>query len=402
MPILTRRLLFLLFLLSSFVFIEPSPFDIFFAFTLIFAIAAGHLHFSSRLTIVWILITLYVITSLVSLINADDLEIGLRFFGINLYLCILMLFISVLIDTYGYEPIEIIFKSITCSILISVILSLAGFFDVLPIRELIAPLDRLKGFFKDPNVFGPAVEVALMYVYYKINSTKAKRLRNIIIIIPLALAVLLAYSRAGWLALVLSLICYSFFITFQSRSKTAMLKFIFSVFGFIFIAGLSWIIADAAGLTELAKQRFALQSYDEDRFMVQRILFEKSFDYILGAGPGQSEVYLGTFYNNIEGSNSAQQTLLRIFFENGFPGALVFSLFLCYLCFLSLKISLSKWQFSGISAVVSSLFYGMLLCSIVVDTLHWRHFWVIAGMICGLYILYSRRNSTYEKTGMVV
>ncbi len=390
MPVLIK---YLLFLLSFLVFIAPFPFFSFFVPAFLLIILTGKVRFSSSDTPVWIFLALYTIVSLISLINAIDMETGLAYFRFSIYLCLLMLFVSALIYSYGYEPIGIIFKGSTFLILISAIASLAGLFGILPIYDQVTLWDRLSGFCGNPNYYGLALNFCVMYLYYKMGlSGKIGRIKNLAALMLLVFTLLLTYSRAGWIGLVVSIICYSFFIAVQSQSKTALLRFIAGIIGLIVFIGSAWLVADAFDYTERIRMRFEAQEYDVDRFMVHDILLEKSLEHPLGVGPGQISIYLSNFYNNIKGADAAESSYLEVLFERGYMGEALYLLLLVYLLFLSFRISLFSWEFAKISAAVTSIFYGMLVFSFIGDTTYFLHFWIISGMICGLNILYSRER----------
>jgi len=104
-----------------------------------------------------------------------------------------------------------------------------------------------------------------------------------------------------------------------------------------------------------------------------------------GKGPGQTEVYFG---GRLLGIVTPHSSYLRVLFEIGYVGELIYLSLLIYLLVIGLKMSLWPWQFSKISALVTSIYIGLLQEAFVIDTVYWRHFWIIAGMICGLNALY--------------
>jgi len=388
-----------LFLLSFCMFIEVFHYYSLLVPAMAFIVIGGKLRFHSYGWPVWIALSLYAIASLVSIVNALDVDSALLYFRFSVYLYIFTFLISAIVGTYGYEPIEVLFDGAATLTIIAAIASFAGFFGFLPIADMVIYNgERMAGFSVNPNYFGTSLDMIIMYLYYKIGvANKMQKIRCMIGITILMPAILLAYSRAAWVALIISVVSYSLLIAIQTRSKTAMLKFGTSLAGFIIFAGIAWVAAYSLGYTESIENRFKLEDYDTDRFLVHDLLREKVSEHPLGLGPGQSGVYLSSFYNNIEGSQASESSYITALFESGYMGLALYLLFLACLFFLSLRISLNSWQYSKVSALITSIYYGMLLWSTVASALQLKSFWLICGIICGLNILYSRRNLCAEK-----
>lgn len=390
MPPTLRKMVFMLFLLSSFVFIEPAPFDLFFVFVFVLLIVTKNIALSRGNLTAWMLLTPYLILSVISLFYVMSMERALIYFSITVYLCLLMFFIASLVVAYRDDAIDLILTSYSLSILISSVIGIATLLGALPLGGVVLYADsRLQGFFKDPNVFGPAILLALVYYYYRMTSPAyVKNSKETVFFAIFLLAVFVTYSRAAWAAAVLGVAGYAFLNLWRSGSRQEIMRFVMGVMCLGIVSALLWTVADMYGYTALAKERFELKEYDNDRFAVHDLLVDKAVSDPLGEGPGQTEIYLRN-YSTIEGSHASHNTYVRVLFENGYLGALFFYAFMLYILLISVRTSLKDWKLARFSSMCTTLYLGLVLCGFVVDTIHWRHFWIVAGFILGLNELYK-------------
>jgi O-antigen ligase len=93
----------------------------------------------------------------------------------------------------------------------------------------------------------------------------------------------------------------------------------------------------------------------------------------LGVGPAQSFARLDYATHNV---------YLRVFSENGVLGALSFTAFLLLTLARSFVLSLRARQSTqrALFALVTAALCGTLLNSFTIDTLHWRHFWLLLAL----------------------
>jgi hypothetical protein len=90
-------------------------------------------------------------------------------------------------------------------------------------------------------------------------------------------------------------------------------------------------------------------------------------------GPGQFKVHY---------PYDAHSTYVRVLAEQGFLGLSVWLAVAGVTLFLALRNAFRGWDTYGIgSAALLGSWCGLLINSAVVDTLHWRHLWVVASLI---------------------
>ena len=121
------------------------------------------------------------------------------------------------------------------------------------------------------------------------------------------------------------------------------------------------------------EERAQLQSYDTDRFNAQRAGLELAIQHPLGIGPGQFERYV---------SISAHSLYVRSLAEQGFLGLGVVLLIVLATLVLAIQNVLAGRDTYGIgSAPLLAAWVGLVANSAFVDSLHWRHLWLVAALI---------------------
>jgi hypothetical protein len=132
-------------------------------------------------------------------------------------------------------------------------------------------------------------------------------------------------------------------------------------------------VVTATSSTGFLSERAALQDYDAQRFGAQASGIEIAERHPLGLGPGQFERVSDL---------SAHSTYVRALAEEGIAGGLlVFGLMLLTLGFAARNVAFGVDTYGIGSAGLLAAWCGLLANSFFVDTLHWRHLWVVAALI---------------------
>jgi O-antigen ligase len=139
-----------------------------------------------------------------------------------------------------------------------------------------------------------------------------------------------------------------------------------------------------SGSGDFLVERAQLQSYDSDRFAAWVAGLEPAERYPFGVGPGQFEQLA---------SISAHSTYVRVLAEQGLPGLLAISALLVFTLGAALGNAIAGRGTHGIgSAALLGAWCGLLANSFVIDTLHWRHLWVVAALIWAGWALRQARE----------
>ncbi len=369
--------------------IEPSPSDIIFIPLLIFCVKEkrfSELKYSKMRVVIWLLIFYMVIASM-SLINMKAYYVGFRFYGITFYLIVYSLLVFLYTDKNNYIHILRIYVISSTLAAALGILGYLGYFS----DYLLYDAYRVKSLFKDPNVFGafliPAVILLLSDIrtrtLFPMNHKVLEKLKAFsyiksgilsyfILIIINCIGIIISYSRGAWVSLAAGILVLILF-----NIKRINYKKLLFYFGMIISLGfVLWVKVFSVETKDFFLERLSIRTYDSDRFDAQLIGITKSMDHVLGYGPGQYEYVL----LEIKGEEfSAHSLYARVIFENGILG---FMLLMLVFGFIIIKLyrRRKEEESQSVNSAYLSIVISLLINSLVIDTLHWRHLWLFIGL----------------------
>lgn len=365
---------FLGFMFSGVVKIEPAPPDGIFAVIIAVAAVSGRLRFDRVPPPVLALLGGLTAVSVLSFAAAFSLSTGLRFVLITLYLIVFAVWLA------GYADRErrgrgIVIAWLAIALISAVAGAMALQFPGFPMRlELLSNgATRASAFFKDPNVFGPFLVPIAVILLEELISPRLLRLRaatGLALFAILVIGLLYSFSRAAWANMLLSTAITLGVIVVRRRSGRRAV----SVLGGLAVVALAVMaLVVMSGQADFIGERAQLQSYDTERFGAQRAGVELASEYPLGIGPGQFQ-----FYHPVE----THSVYVRVLAEQGVGGLVLWAaLGLVTLGFAVANV-LAGRRAAGIgSAALLGSWCGLLFNGFVVDTLHWRHLWVVAALI---------------------
>jgi O-antigen ligase len=193
---------------------------------------------------------------------------------------------------------------------------------------------------------------------------------KLVLLSVLTVGVVFSFSRAAWLNLAVGTVVLVAVLALRrggARRATALVLA-------TLVAGtaLAGVVAATSSLGFLT-ERAALQDYDTQRFDTQASGLAIAAEHPLGIGPGQFERV---------SELSAHSTVVRSLAEEGVPGAaLILGLLLLTLGFAVRNVTLGAGTYGIGSAGLLAAWCGLLANSFFVDTLHWRHLWLVAALV---------------------
>ncbi len=359
------------FLLLAVVLIEPAPSDALFG--LIMAIAAVTGRFGIRRLprlAVWV-VSGFLLLNVVSATEVIDWSSAAKFFLITLYLCMFSLWLGAYID----RPTRArrLVRAYLLAAVFSAVVASAALFVHFPFHTLlIGDGERAKGLFKDPNVFGPFLVPIILILAEEILHPRLLRMRRSLMLVCfllLVLGVIFSYSRAAWLNLAIGLIVLVAVVTLRRPDRRAITLILVVGVGAGAIAS-AIVVTGSLGFLE---QRARLQSYDTSRFAAQERGLHVGLDHPFGLGPGQFEVI----------SPVASHSLyIRSLSEQGLLGLLaIIVLVVGTMAFAFVSVLRGRDTYGISAAALLAAWCGLVANSFFVDTLHWRHLWLVAALI---------------------
>jgi len=213
---------------------EPSPSDIGIVLLIVLGFLNGNLRWNQKLTLPFMLLGLFVIANLASLCYAADMKQGALYFSITLFMIASWLFVVGLLGRYGERGMLCVMSAFTIAGVVSAVLAIATYFNFAPpLNDWVLFYDRVKGFFKDPNVFGPYLVIAAVYALHRLQlqASLSHKLSWLASFLIASLGVLLCYSRAAWINYAVTLLLF-FGLNWIANRRTAAAAFSSSPFDF--------------------------------------------------------------------------------------------------------------------------------------------------------------------------
>jgi len=385
LAISTERLRCLLLWLTgasgAIVFIEPSPYEVISFLTLAMFIIGG-LTLSPKLLPLGILLILVNIGYSISASAVID-ERGVAMWLLtSWYLALTALFFATMLGANTEARLEALTRGCLLGGVIAALAAIIGYSRIYPgANELLLLYDRARGTFKDPNVLGAFLVLpSLLALQRTISGNMAQAVRAAMLLALLVAAILLSFSRAAWGQVVFASMIVLLLTFLTTRSSSQRLRIVLlTITGVIVMALFVAALLSIDIVAQLFKERASLnQSYDvgeQGRFARHTLGAVLALDMPFGIGPLQFNKYFPEDPHN---------SYLNAFMAGGWlAGACYPTLVLLSLAFgLRAVFTTTPWQQTTI--VVYAGYVGIATESIVIDTDHWRHSFLILGILWGL------------------
>jgi hypothetical protein len=362
---------------------QPAPYDGLMIGAAILLPLVGLAPFARGLSIYLLLLCGIVAGGYIATTQAGILDVPITHVSITLYLALTSVVIAAFVAYSPSAHTRLIMSAYMVAALVAATAALIGYFDLVPgLHDIFTEFGRARGTFKDPNVLGAFLVPALLYAFNGVLTARFVRSALWSLALPLLLfGTLLSFSRGAWLNLLVALAAYSFFTLVIAVSNRERIKLIMSMV----LAGACavGVLAAAQSIPKVAEilgERATFeQSYDigpEGRFGGQRKAAELVATNPLGIGA----LEFGRVYHN----EDVHEVYLNMFLNTGWIGGTLYIFLVVTTLALGFQLVLRDRGGDGVSAVLVAAFIGMALEGAVIDTDHWRHFYLIMAMIWGM------------------
>jgi hypothetical protein len=397
-PTLAQRLLnitlFVTVALSSIAFIEPSPHDAL-MFVLLATCVAARVSFDRRLVPLLILTVVWLLGGLLTLVQVGDQENTIQYAGTSVYLGTAGIMFACLFCEGDLTRLGILRRSYLLAALIATLAGYLGFFHLVPGSQIFLDNERVSATFKDPNVYGPFLIFPLLLLIVGFM-TRGIRIGGLIIVAALLGGLFLSFSRGAWLHFALSLAVAVALLFAVSPSQRMRNRIVLLTAGAgVVVALLVIALSSIESVRDMLLVRAqAIQPYDVGpggRFWFQQLALTQILEHPNGLGPfefarifggQQHDVYMQGFlvYGWLGGA--AYMTLVLVTLVIGIRAVLIST----------------PWQYYLLAAYAA--FVGEVAEGFVVDTDHWRHFFLLLGLIWGLTV--ATINSCRRRNYVIV
>ena len=395
-PPLAQRLLnivlFITVLLSSIAFIEPSPHDLSMAVLLVICVGA-RVRFDRKILPLVMLLTLWLVGAFFALIPVVDQKQTVQYVGTSVYLALAAVIFACLFSDGNSVRLLILRRAYVIAALIATAAGYVGFFHMLPGSDIFLTNDRVSATFKDPNVYAPFLIFPLLLLLVGMM-TERVRLSGLLVTIVLVGGLLLSFSRGAWahFAICAAVAVILLIVTAPDpRVRGRIMLFTFGTL--IVIALLFSALMSVSSVHDLFIERAkAIQPYDVGpggRFWEQKLALSVILDHPNGMGPFEFGRIYGTQQHDV---------YMQGFLVYGWLGGAAYLTMVLVTLAVGLRaaVTWTPWQSYLIAAY--ACFVGEACEGLIVDTDHWRHFFLLLGMIWGLTTatINFRRSETWN------
>ena len=377
--------------LSGFVFAEPAPYELWVAMLIGLWFMLG-LRISRNVAPLLVLFLTFNIGGLLSMTQMRDLgsaEMDAPIYvAVSTFLALSAVFYAAIIESNA-NVLKLMFKTWTIAAIITASLGILGYFHAFPGAAMFTRYDRAMGAFQDPNVFGPYLVAPTLYLMHGviIGDLKKAPLKAIGLTI-LALGIFLSFSRAAWGLFGFSSIALVFFMLLKHRSNTFRLRILVMTLTAILLLGAALLVAlQFHQVSDLFSTRTQLvQEYDGGhlgRFERHRIGFLLSMQRPLGIGP----LVFATMFREDE-----HNIWLKTLTTYGWIGFFCWVSMICWTIYIGFKNVLKERPWQPFLMIAWIVVLGHVGIGNVIDTDHWRHLYMLIGIVWGCGALEARHQ----------
>jgi hypothetical protein len=352
---------------------EPAPYDLLMLATLGLGPLLVWPSLRASLALPMVLVAVLLFANGISLVVAEDLGRGVPFFGVTAYLVLSFAMVIAWLDRLGTSLARTVLHAYAAAAVLGGAVAVAAYFRVVPGADVMLPKGRLMGLFKDANVFGAFMVPVVVLAVARLSGPRTATLRWAGVVLLGIAAVLLSYSRGAWINLATSLLAYAGLRVLSGRVRPTLGNVVGACAAMGVIAALLVVVVDQPAVRDMLELRASTQGYDDDRFGNQADAIALAWQHPLGLGPGATEGHL---------SISAHSLYVRAFVENGGLGLWA------TLGLLLASVGRATWatlvggevETERLLAVVAAVLVGVVVESAVIDTIHWRHLWLLLAL----------------------
>lgn len=376
---------------GSVVVTEPSPYELAFLLVIAVSLFAGSFAFHRSTLGLLVLWAAFIPFAVIAAFQPKftPLTDALQFQVVTIFLFFTSVWVANYVADAPQQRMRLIIGAYTATAVVSALLGTLGYLGVIPGHDLFTLYDRAKALFNDPNVFGPFLILPAMYALQRVLLGKPGRaFWGAAIFMIITVGVFASFSRAAWghfaaSAIAVYILC--FFLVANAKEKVRML--ILALLGALMIVIAIGGLLSIPSVQKLFDTRAQAQNYDEGdsgRFGRQGYAFDLALQNPLGIGPLE--------FRNLRVKEEPHDSYVNVLHVYGWGGGFAFVAF----------IAITLWR--GVAFVARpgpepnrlllipliSVWIPLSVEAAIIDLDHWRHFFLIGGLIWGVTAAYRK------------
>ncbi|SSC68258.1 O-antigen ligase family protein [Ciceribacter selenitireducens] len=379
--------------LSGFVMSEPAPYELLMVLQVAVWFLLG-LKISRAVAPLLALLLTFNVGGILSLTVMKDLGTGPMYLAVSTFLALTSVFYAAIIE-HRHQRLRLIFQAWVAAAIITGLLGILGYFHAFPGAEAFTLYDRAKGAFQDPNVFGPFLIAPALYLMHGLLTGKLSsaplRVAGLLII---ALGVFLSFSRAAWALFLFSAVALVFILLLKERTGAFRLKILLLSLAAVVLLVVAVVIAlQFEQVRNLFLDRTTLvKEYDGGhlgRFARHRIGFLMMMENPLGIGPMVFSQIFPEDEHNI---------WLKSLTSYGWLGFVSYVAMMVWTLTIGFRFLLRDRPWQPYLMIAWIVIIGHVIIGNVIDTDHWRHFYLLLGIVWGCGALEWRHQRALRRS----
>jgi hypothetical protein len=381
---------------GAIVFMEPSPYEIVSMLT-IFVFAITGLTLRPALMPLIVMLLLYNTGFSLAVTQVSNESKPFTWVLVSWYLSGTAIFFAAALGTNTQERLSLLMRGTTMAAIFASLLAVLAYFRVLGgASDFFLMYDRAKATFNDPNVLGAFLILPAMLALQRVlNGRGTEVLRAGVLLSLFTVALLVTFSRAAWGLLAFSgaLLMFFAFVTSRSSNERARIVLI-AIAGVLLIVLMLAALLSVDRVATLFKERASFdQSYDVGhlgRFGRHLLGAQLALDKPFGIGPLQFHKIFPEDPHN---------TYLNSFLAGGWLSGVVYLTLTVTTVLLGLRFVFVATPWRPTYIAVYSAYVGTVIESAIIDSDHWRHYFLLIGVIWGLMAVsrsYAGRTARTE------
>lgn len=382
--LLQRMIIAITSFLGGFVLFEPAPYELILAVIIVVWFAFG-LRIPRLVLPLLLLIIGFNAGGIIASFQMEDHMRGILYVATSLFLGLTSVFFAIILSK-DTKRIEILFKAYLAAAVLTCVLGILGYFNI-PGFALFSKFERASGAFQDPNVFAPYLVIPILYMMHGImRKNPTGVISKSLWLAILTLGLFLAFSRAAWGLAVASIAFFYCLQLINERDRNHRFRLLFlAAMGFTAIIAVLAIALQNEDVSQSVSERGQLvQSYDSGetgRFALHVVGLEMSLAKPLGIGPLE--------FFTLYGANT-HNTFLKASLSYGWIGFLCWTTMLIWTLVVGSKLLFRQRPWQMYLQIAYTVFLWHIIISYVIDIDHWRHFYLMIGIIWSCILLEAR------------
>lgn len=365
--------------LGGFVIFEPAPYELALMPVLIIWFIAG-LKLRVEFGPLIVLLILFQAGGLISATQTDRWEDIPIYYSVSIFLAATSIFFAAVVADDPNRLKTIINAWLAAGIAVAVI-GILGYFHAFPGAELFTLYDRARGPFADPNVYGPFLVLPAAWYTRQILTRPLHRLLGPITWMTIiAFGIFLSFSRAAWALSAFVCVATALMVFVNERNAVRRARLVgLAGLALILLVAMLAIALTNEQVSELFTERAKLvQDYDGarlGRFERHWIGFALAAEKPLGIGALEFGKNLGEDPHN---------TLLKSLLAYGWLGFVSYVTLIAWTLAKGFTIMFKRRPWAATMQCIFVVFVGHILIGLIIDTDHWRHLYLLVGLIWGI------------------